>query len=164
MDCSPPGSSVHWILQVKILERVSIPSSRGSRWPRDGTLVSYISCHAGRFSTINATCAVCLVYVWATMCLVAHSCVWLSVTPQTTALQAPLCMGFSGKNPSVGCHVLLQGIFPTQWSNPGLWHCFTLWDTREAHKSPQFFSKSSFRMLQTMSCRYCFRGKIQNNF
>ena len=28
-----------------------------------------------------------------------------------------------GKNTGVGCHVLLQGIFPTQGSNPGLLHC-----------------------------------------
>ena len=28
-----------------------------------------------------------------------------------------------GKNTGVGCHALLQGIFPTQGSNPGLWHC-----------------------------------------
>ena len=28
-----------------------------------------------------------------------------------------------GKNAIVGCHALLQGIFPTQGSNPGLWHC-----------------------------------------
>jgi len=29
MDCSPPGSSVHGILQAKILEWVAMPSSRG---------------------------------------------------------------------------------------------------------------------------------------
>ena len=28
-----------------------------------------------------------------------------------------------GKGPGVGCHFLLQGIFPTQGSNPGLLHC-----------------------------------------
>ena len=28
-----------------------------------------------------------------------------------------------GKNTGVGCHALLQGIFPTQESNPGLSHC-----------------------------------------
>ena len=27
------------------------------------------------------------------------------------------------KNTGVGCHALLQGIFPIQWSNPGLPHC-----------------------------------------
>ena len=30
---------------------------------------------------------------------------------------------FPGKNIGVGCHFLLQGIFPTQGSNPGLLHC-----------------------------------------
>ena len=40
MDCSPPGSSAHGILQAKILEWVVTPSSRGSSWPRDRTCVS----------------------------------------------------------------------------------------------------------------------------
>ena len=30
---------------------------------------------------------------------------------------------FPGKSTGVGCHCLLQGIFPTQGSNPGLLHC-----------------------------------------
>ena len=33
MDCSPPGSSVHGILQARILEWVAIPCSRGSSQP-----------------------------------------------------------------------------------------------------------------------------------
>ena len=37
--------------------------------------------------------------------------------------QAPLSMEFSSKNTGVGCHVLLQGIFPTQGLNPVLLHC-----------------------------------------
>ena len=37
MDCSPPGSSVHGILQARILEWVAISSSRGSSLPRDWT-------------------------------------------------------------------------------------------------------------------------------
>ena len=52
MDCSPPGSSVHGILQVRKLERVAIPFSRGSSQPRDRTRVS---CTAGGFSTLWAT-------------------------------------------------------------------------------------------------------------
>ena len=38
MDCSPPGSSVHSILQVRILESVAILFSRGFSQPRDRTL------------------------------------------------------------------------------------------------------------------------------
>ena len=44
------------------------------------------------------------------------------VTPQTVARQAPLSMGFPGKNTGVGCPALLQGIFPNQGSNLGLLH------------------------------------------
>ena len=43
MDCSPPGSSVHGILQARILERVDISSSRGLSWPRDRTLITCVS-------------------------------------------------------------------------------------------------------------------------
>ena len=42
MDCSPPGSSVHEILQARILEWVVMPSSRGSYPPRDWTCLSCI--------------------------------------------------------------------------------------------------------------------------
>ena len=44
VDCSPPGFSVHGILQARILDWVAISSSRGSSRPRDRTRVSCISC------------------------------------------------------------------------------------------------------------------------
>ena len=44
MDYSPPGFAVHSILQARILEWVSMPSSKGSSPPRDRTHISYISC------------------------------------------------------------------------------------------------------------------------
>ena len=44
VDCSLPGSTIHGILQVRILEWVVMPSSRGSSEPRDWTCVSYIFC------------------------------------------------------------------------------------------------------------------------
>ena len=43
VDCSPPHSSVHGILQARVLEWAAVPSSRGSSGPRDQTHVSYIS-------------------------------------------------------------------------------------------------------------------------
>ena len=46
MDCSPPGSSVHGILQARILEWVAMPSSGGSSQRRDQTQAF---CTAGRF-------------------------------------------------------------------------------------------------------------------
>ena len=42
MDCSPPGSSVHGILQTRILEWVAISSSRGSSQTRDWTCISWV--------------------------------------------------------------------------------------------------------------------------
>ena len=51
MDCSPPGSSAHGILQPRILQWVGIPFARGSSQPRDQTQVSHI---AGRFFTFWA--------------------------------------------------------------------------------------------------------------
>ena len=48
----------------------------------------------------------------------------LFVTPWTVACTKLLCpWGFLGKSTGVGCRFLLQGIFPTQRSNPGLPHC-----------------------------------------
>ena len=38
IDCSPPGSSVHGILQARILESVAIPFSRGLSQPRSSAL------------------------------------------------------------------------------------------------------------------------------
>ena len=52
MDCSPPGSSVHGILQARILEWVAIPFSRGISQPRDQIRVSRT---AGRFFANRAT-------------------------------------------------------------------------------------------------------------
>ena len=52
MDCSPPGSSVHRILQARILEGFAMPFSKGSSQPRDRTQASHI---AGRFFTTWAT-------------------------------------------------------------------------------------------------------------
>jgi len=51
-DCSQPGSSVHRILQARILEWVATPFSRGSSRPRDRIQVS---CIAGGFFTTCAT-------------------------------------------------------------------------------------------------------------
>ena len=72
MDCSPPGSSVHEILQARVLERVAISSSKGSSQPRDWTHISWVSCIAGRLFTTepqgspnkNVTTHVKVLYMW----------------------------------------------------------------------------------------------------
>ena len=57
------------------------------------------------------------------MCLVSQSCLTLC-NPMAYSLRGSSVEWDSpGKNTRVGCHVLLQGIFSTQGSNPGLPHC-----------------------------------------
>ena len=51
MDCSLPGSFIHGIFQVRILEHVSISHSRGSSRPRDQTHIFCSPALAGRFFT-----------------------------------------------------------------------------------------------------------------
>ena len=60
MDCSPPGSSVHVILQARILEWIAVPFSTGTSLPRDQAQVSLT---AGGFFTIWTT-RVVVAKVW----------------------------------------------------------------------------------------------------
>ena len=96
MDYSLPGSSVHEILQARILEWVAIPFSRESSWPRDGTLAFQT---AGRFFI-----------VWATReapCLVAQSCLTLCDPMDCSLPDFSVHGDFPDKNTGVGCHFLL---------------------------------------------------------
>ena len=53
----------------------------------------------------------------------SHSVVSDSLRPHGLQPARLLCLwDFPGNNTRVGCHFLLQGIFPTQGSNPGLLH------------------------------------------
>ena len=70
-DCSPLSSSVHGILQARILEWAAISFSRRSSWPRDW---NHVSCTAGRFFTTEPP---------------GKSTLW------TVACQVPLSMGIS---------------------------------------------------------------------
>ena len=95
VDCSPPGSSVHGILQARILEWVAISSSRGSSWRRDWTHVSYVSC-IGRW----------VLYHWATEeALICKQAPALSPFSTTTARPfhfTILCPSKYVKNPRDG--------------------------------------------------------------
>ena len=51
IDHSPPGSSVHGILQARILDQVAISFSRGPSWPRDLTRITCVFCTACGFFT-----------------------------------------------------------------------------------------------------------------
>ena len=88
LDCSPSSSSVHGILQARILEWVAISFSRGSSSTRDKP-----RSHA--LQTVGQSCLTLL---------------------QPHGLYSPWIS--PGQNTGMGSYSLLQGIFPTQGSNP----------------------------------------------
>ena len=53
---------------------------------------------------------------------------------------------FPSKNTGVGCHSLLLGIFPTQGSNPGLWHCRQILYCLSHQESPQYILIHTLRV------------------
>ena len=61
--------------------------------------------------------------LWMLESEVTQSCPTLCNPMDNSLQRAPPSMGFLGKCTGVCCHFLLQGIFPTQGSNPGLPHC-----------------------------------------
>ena len=79
----------------------------------------------------------------------------LFVIPWTVAHQAPRSMGFSGMNTGVGCHFLLQGIFLTQGSNPGLPHCRQTLYRLSYQGSPELVERLhiSLRLIQGVTRR-----------
>ena len=120
LDGNPPGSSVHGFSQARIPESVSISFSRGSSWPRDQTSKSLAL--AGRFFTTEqpGKLRMNMRIPWSEG---AQSHPNLC-DPTDCSLLGFLCpWDFPGKSTGVGCHFLLQGIFPTQGLNPGFWHC-----------------------------------------
>ena len=69
----------------------------------------------GNFSLYLCICAV--------LCFVAQSCPTLCDPMDCSPPDPSLHGASSGKNTGVDCHAILQGIFPTQGSNPVIPHC-----------------------------------------
>ena len=121
IDCSPPGSSVHVILQARILEWAALPSSRGSSWLMDQMHCRQMLSHQG-----SPTKNVCIVKV-----LVLQSCL-------------TLCNPRDCSPPGSSVHVILQARIlewvPLPSSRGSSWlmdqmHCRQIlshWGTREA--------------------------------
>ena len=114
---SPPGSSVHGILQARILEWVAMLSSRGSSRPRDQTLC-LLNCQAGSLplvppgkpSTHGAI-------KWKKVKSLIR--VRLFVTPWTVAYQAPPSVGFSRQEYWSGLPFPSPGSLPNPGVEPG---------------------------------------------
>jgi len=102
MDCNPPGSSVHGILQARIMEWVAMPSPRGSSQLRDQTHVSYVSC-IGRWVLYHSC------HLFSSVQSLSH--VPLLATPWTAAHQASLSITNSQSL------LKLMSIESLMWSN-----------------------------------------------
>ena len=83
MDCSLPGSSLHGILQARVLEWVAISFSRGSSRPRDRTWVSLIP---GRRFNLWATREAC--YYLLIFTVANNTCYLYSILFQTSYQRA----------------------------------------------------------------------------
>ena len=59
----------------------------------------------------------------ASLCLVSQSCSILCDPTDCSSPGSSVYRDYPGKDTGVGCHALLQGLFPTQGLNPGLPHC-----------------------------------------
>ena len=74
------------------------------------------------------------------MLLLFSRCVWPLFWPHGLWSARCLCpWDFPSKNTGMGCHFLLQGVFPTPGSNPRLLHCRWIlyhWTTRECSIKP----------------------------
>ena len=111
VDCSPPGSSVHVILQARILEWVAISISKESSQPRDQTHISCISCILKRVLYQLSHLLLERLSTSESVCI-SHSCVQFFVTPWTVAGQAPLSLEFSRQEYWSGLQFLPPGDLP----------------------------------------------------
>ena len=114
MDHSPPGSSVHGILQARILECVALPFSRRSSQPRDGTQVS---CIAGGFFTVRA------IYVWIAVYFYIQQ--WYSDAAKAVAshffsflVPGFDCTSIVWQRSKNYCYEHLGGVIVSMWNDP----------------------------------------------
>ena len=82
------------------------------------------------------------------VCLVTQSCLTLCDTMDCSPPNSLVHGDSPGKNSEVGCHALLQGIFPTQGSNTGLLHCRQVLNVLSYHIIPQFQRKALLYMCK----------------
>ena len=81
--------------------------------------------------------------------LVAQSCPTLCHPMDCSTLGSSVHADSPGKNTGVGCHAFLQGIFPTQGSNPGLSHCRQILYCLSHQGSPDLNLKSKIKIVNS---------------
>ena len=123
VDCSPPGSSVHGILQARIPEWVAMLSSRGSSRPRERTHVSYVSC-IGRW--VFCSCFLPLVppgkgFPWSSVGKESACNAGDPSLRRRDRLPTPVFLGFPGGSDGKRsiCNVGDLGLIPGLGRSPG---------------------------------------------
>ena len=122
----------------ELLEWVAIPFSRGPSWPRDQT---WVSCIAGRFFTVWTIREA----PWPRLLLLSRfSRVWLCVTPETAAHQAPPSLGFSKQEHWSGLPFPSPMHESEKWKWSRVWLLVTPWIA--AHQAPPYmgFSRQEY--------------------
>ena len=140
MDYLYLGTSVHGIFQTRILEQFATSFSRGSSQPRDRTPVSYVSC-IGRKILYQGHH---LGSPWT--CMKESESETCSVVSNSLRPHGLSPWNSPGKNTGAGSLSLLQEIFPTQGSNPGLPHCRRI--------LYQLSHKGSPRIMEWVACPF----------
>ena len=129
VDRSPPGSSVHGILQAGILKWGAMPSPRGSSWRRNWTRVSCLLALAGRFFTTSSTWEALSIdssiylrqwyFVLFTNRLnICQECYLVITLCQSSCL---FCLQIISQ---ISIMVIKQVLFPYIVSSPISWHIF----------------------------------------
>ena len=153
MDDSPPGSSVHGISQARILEWVAISFSRGSSPPRVQTCGSCISCFGRQdyFPTSHQE---------SQLVFIEYSIILFFYPSKDWGLPGSFVHRIFQARKRVGCHFLLQGIFPTQESKSHLQnHCsgrriLHHWDTWQANSYLKIYNATNTIKTQSVGALY----------
>ena len=148
MDCSPPSSSVHGILQARILEQVAFPPPG---YLSDPGIKPESPALTGGFFVTGATWEA----QWAWVSAESLSRVRLCVTHglQPAGLLCPC--DSPGKSTGVGCHFLLQGIFPTLCL-----FCLLRWQAGSLPRAPPGEPQSEWVQVSYWSPLFSFRGYL----
>ena len=109
---SPASSSVHGILEARILEWVASPFSRGSSWPR---VRIWVSCIAGRFFTDWAIREACKCWKYVQICPESHH-----VLVQTPKVVNGTFLCSNTSKIFIYCLLLLHKTYPKKFDVTGL--------------------------------------------
>ena len=148
MDYSLPGSSVHGILQARILEWVVVPDLQ-EIFPTQGSNLHLLRLPARQVGSLP------LVppgkpYM---LCLVTQLCPTLCNPMDCSPPGSSIHGDSSGKNTGMSCHALFQGIFPTQGSNSGLPQCrWILYHL--SHQGSPYISIYVCKYTRSHTCMY----------